>query len=317
MTAGTAPRPDAPALALALALALAAPGAALAAEGAASHYLPGAAGDFGLAIPPKPGAQAANVVWIQSGDVDAAPLQGRVEAGLDVTAVLDLAVLTYTWADALFGASYTAGVIVPFGHVGLEGTATGPLGNTVRQSQNAFNLSDITFVPLQLNWGAGDFSFEIAETIFAPSGAYDTDRFVNLGRNHWSFDTGLAATWFHADTGTEVSLAPGIMVNTENRATDYRTGVEFHLDVTANQFLSPTFALGLRGYWYRQLTGDSGSGALLGDFKSDAVGIGPGFLWLPAFAGGWLAIAGTWIHDLDATNRFASDYGLVTVGWKF
>jgi hypothetical protein len=52
-------------------------GAALAAEGASSHYLPGTAADFCLAIPPSPGLQAANVLWIQSGKVGAAVLQGQ------------------------------------------------------------------------------------------------------------------------------------------------------------------------------------------------------------------------------------------------
>ena len=35
------------------------------------------------------------------------------------------------------------------------------------------------------------------------------------------------------------------------------------------------------GYYYQQLTGDSGSGAILGDFKSRVVGFGPqvGFIF--------------------------------------
>jgi len=33
--------------------------------------------------------------------------------------------------------------------------------------------------------------------------------------------------------------------------------------------------VGLVGYFYQQITGDSGSGAMLGDFKSRVVGIGP------------------------------------------
>ena len=33
--------------------------------------------------------------------------------------------------------------------------------------------------------------------------------------------------------------------------------------------------MGLVGYFYQQVTGDSGSGATLGEFKSRVVGIGP------------------------------------------
>jgi hypothetical protein len=100
------------------------------------------------------------------------------------------------------------------------------------------------------------------------------------------------------------------MLNTENDDTDYTTGAEFHIDFTANQFLSETFAIGLRSYYYRQVTGDSGRGAVLGDFKSESLGIGPGFFWTPKFAGGKLVVLGTWLHDLEADNRFKSDYGI-------
>ena len=68
---------------------------------------------------------------------------------------------------------------------------------------------------------------------------------VNIGRNYWSFDTVMAATWFNAETGTELSVIPGLMMNTENPDTNYRTGTEFHVDAVANQFLSETFAVGV------------------------------------------------------------------------
>jgi len=112
-------------------------------------------------------------------------------------------------------------------------------------------------------------------------------------------------------------VAPGIMFNTKNNKTDYKTGSEFHLDFTINQFLSETFAVGLKGYYYKQVSGDSGSGALLGNFKSESFGLGPGFFWTPKFAGGRLVVQGKWIHDFDATNRFESDYGTLGVAWKF
>lgn len=52
-----------------------------------------------------------------------------------------------------------------------------------------------------------------------------------------------------------MSIAPGVMVNTENTATDYKTGTEFHMDFVANLFVSESLAFYLRGYYYKQLTG--------------------------------------------------------------
>jgi hypothetical protein len=289
---------------------------AFAAEGGASHFLPGAGGDMLLAVPPEPGLTVANTVWRQSGDLGRAVLGGEARVGLDLDLTLNLAAASYTFEAPVFGARYTVAALVPFGHADLSASLnTG--GGRIDRSGDRFDLSDAAFVPVQLNWSAGALSWEVSHTVVAPTGGYDADRAINLGRNYWSFDTAAAVTWFDPEAGREVSLAPGVMLNTENPDTDYRTGAEFHMDFTATQFLSPTFALGLRGYWYQQITGDSGAGAVLGDFKSEAVGLGLGFLWAPAFADGRLSILGKWMRDVHAENRFESDYLTLTGAWTF
>ena len=65
------------------------------------------------------------------------------------------------------------------------------------------------------------------------------------------------------------------------------------------------------------MTGDSGSGAILGDFKSDSFGIGPGFVWIPKTGGGQFTVLGKWLHDFSADNRFESDYVTLTGAWQF
>lgn len=114
---------------------------------------------------------------------------------------------------------------------------------------SAVDLSDAAFVPAQLNWSLGNFSFKLAEVTIAPTGGYNDNDVVNLRCNYWSFDTVGAVTWLDPSLGSEISLAPGIMYNTEINATDYQTGAEFHLDFTAKHFLTETLSVGLRGYW--------------------------------------------------------------------
>jgi hypothetical protein len=287
-----------------------------AAEGGSSHYLPGMAGDTLLAVTPQQGFLVANTVWIQSGNAGAAVLQGRVNLNLDVDTVLNIVAATYTYETPVLGGTYTIAAVIPFGSASLDGRLSG-FGGAIKFSDSSFHLSDIAVVPLQLNWNAGNFHFKLSETIVAPTGAYDVNAAVNLGRNYWSFDTAGAVTWFNPGSGTEVSVAPGIMFNTENDATNYKTGTEFHVDFVINQFLSETFAIGVRGYYYKQVSGDSGSGAVLGSFKSDSFGIGPGFFWTPKSAGGKLVVQGKWMHDFNAENRFESDYGTLGIAWKF
>ncbi len=139
----------------------------------------------------------------------------------------------------------------------------------------------------------------------------------NIGRNYCSLDTVDAVTCFNAENRTEISVVPGLIINTENPDTDYRTGTEFHVDAVVNQFLSETFAVGVVGYAYKQINGDSGSGAIFGDFKGESYGLGLALSWVPEFGGGNVAITGGWLHDLDATNRLEADYGSLTIAVTF
>lgn len=290
-----------------------------AAEGGSSHYLPGAAGDIFLALPPDPGLQVANVSWFQRGSMGTTLLEGRVGLGLETDTFINMTSLSYTFEQPVLGGRFTIGMAIPFGYAALDGALTGPLGGRLPFSDDSFALSDIAFTPIQLNWNMGAWSFKFSETLIAPTGAYSTvdSDLVNLGRNYWSLDTVGAVTWFNPDTGREFSAAAGIMVNTENSATNYKTGNEFHLDAAFNQFLSPGFAIGLRGYYYQQLTADSGTGAALGAYKSSSYAIGPGFVWIPENVGGGLTVLGKWMHDIDAKNRFEADYVTLTAAWSF
>ncbi len=289
---------------------------AIAAEGGSSLYIPGGAGDAVIALSPEPGLQIANGLYTQIANVDTAVLQGAVDVGIDVVVVLNFFGMSYTVKNTVLGGTYTFGAVIPFGYASIEAEATG-FGNGASIRDNSVNIADALFVPLQLNWSVGNFHFKFAEGIIAPTGDYDVDDLVNLGRNYWAFDTIAALTWLNPEIGLDISIAPGILLNTPNDDTDYKTGSEFHVDFTVNQFFAKNFAIGIRGYYYRQLSGDSGTGARLGDFKGESLGIGPGFLWQPEAVGGKLSIVAKVMFDVTATNRLKSTYGTLGAAWKF
>ena len=189
---------------------------------------------------------------------------------------------------------------MPFGRSDLSASPTGPGGGSMDRSGDSFDLSDIAVVPIQLNWNTGLFSFEDWRAVIAPTGRYEKGRAINLGRFYWSFDTNAAVTWFDPKAGREIPLVPGSMLNTENSATEYDSGADSHMDFTASQFLSPSFAVGLRGYLYQKIRGDSGAGAVLDDFKSEVVGLGVWLRWSLAFASGRRSILGKWMRDVHA-----------------
>ena len=291
-------------------------GHVIAAEGAASNYFPGSYGTLLAAIAPEPGPVFVDLNLFYSADVDRAVLQGRANANVESDAFYTLLGGYYFWDVPAIGGRFGIGGYVPLGYSSLGASLTSGLGS-VSVDEDSFGLGDIGLLPASFYWSAGNFNLNLYELVIAPTGKYDVSESVNIGRNYWSFDTVVAATWFNAETGTEISVIPGLMINTENPDTDYRTGTEFHVDAVVNQFLSETFAVGVVGYAYKQIEGDSGSGAILGDFKGESYGLGLTLSWVPEFGSGDVAITGGWLHDVDATNRLEADYGSLTIAVRF
>jgi hypothetical protein len=288
---------------------------AVAAEGAFSNYFPGAYGTVAVAIPPAEGWTYLNTSIFYAADAEQAVLQGRLNAGLETTAFSNMSTGMYVFEKPVLGGQFAMGATLSLGYAELESLLVGPPAMSVDDS--ATGLGDGSLLPAAFYWNDGNWYFNLYGLIVVPTGEYDVDDNVNVGRNYWSFDTVFAVTNLNMTTGRDFSLVAGYMINTENNDTDYRTGNELHVDAMFNQFLSETFALGVHGYYYQQVTGDSGSGAILGDFKGESSGIGPSFSWIPKSGGGKFSVTGTWLHDLHATDRVEGDYAVVTLAWQF
>ncbi|MGI9523145.1 MAG: SphA family protein, partial [Hyphomicrobiaceae bacterium] len=89
--------------------------------------------------------------------------------------------------------------------------------------------------------------------------------------------------------------------------TDYKTGTEFHVEYALMKYFSKHFAFGLVGYNYRQLTGDSGSGAVLGDFKGRTNAIGPQINYNFELGPHHVATQLRWLREYDVDNRTKGD----------
>jgi hypothetical protein len=285
-------------------------------EGASSNYFPATYGDYAVAVPPNPGLTYINYNLFYSAEADRAVLQGRIETDLDTFAYVNMSTLIYTFEKPVLGGLFATAAFIPISYVDLDVNLVGELTSS-RVDDSETGLGDMIFMPFSGYWNTGNFYFNLYELVTVPTGEYDIDNNVNLSRNYWSFDTVLAITYLNMETGREFSLVPGFMINTKNNDTDYRTGSEFHLDAMFNQFFSETFALGLHGYYFKQVVGDSGSGAILGDFKGESYGIGPSLLWTPKVGRWYPTITANWLHDLGATNQLKGDYVVITLVWQF
>jgi hypothetical protein len=96
-----------------------------------------------------------------------------------------------------------------------------------------------------------------------PVGLYSSSNLANIGLGHGAIDGGVGYTYFDPKTGHEFSAVLGFTGNFENQSTGYTSGIDSHLDWGASQFLTKQLQVGLVGYFYEQLTGDSGCAPVL------------------------------------------------------
>ena len=165
----------------------------------------------------------------------------------------------------------------------------------------------------------------VTRGVFAPmviavhpsTGATTLADLVNMGFNRWAADLTGSATWLDPASGYEVSMAAGFTFNGNNPATDYRTGTEFHLESALMKHMSKDFAFGAAGYYYRQMTGDSGSGAVLGSFKGEVAAIGPNITYNFNIGKVHVLSSVRWLHEVKAVNRARGDAGFLTLTIPF
>jgi hypothetical protein len=140
-------------------------------------------------------------------------------------------------------------------------------------------------------------------TAAVPVGVYDPTRLATMGLGHWATDAGAGYTYLNEQVGFEWSAVVGLTYNSINPYTQYRSGIDAHLDWAISPYLSEKLHIGAVGYAYNQLTGDSGASPALGGFRSRVAGVGPqiGFFFPVADRGGYLNLRG--YYEFDAKNR--------------
>jgi hypothetical protein len=309
-----------------VALAILVPLSAHAEEGGGGHYMPGAAASFIDTLPPKPGLAIANFFNYYDGSASVSkqlpPYGGLITAGLDATAYSDTVIALYKTPLKLLGGYYAVGVALPFVWLEAKGEVTGPLGNTFTKRDKASGIGDITLYPFMLAWTGfkGDLKSDVRLGIYAPTGDYDMGKLANVGKNYWTFEPMISLSYISSKIGLELSAFAGMDFNTENHKTDYQTGTQFHLDLTVAEHL-PLFGgvigVGANFFYYQQISGDSGSGATLGDLKGRTVGIGPVLSYAMKIWKKDLVAEVKWLPEIDVKNRLEGDYIWFKLGMVF
>ncbi|MGV1795302.1 SphA family protein [Rhizobium sp. A37_96] len=256
-----------------------APQQAEAAESGTGVYLLGMKGP-GSAITPPEGFYYQNDLYFYNGSLGggrAFPTGGQLVGNIDGKAVVNLSTFLWSTPWEIGGGSLNFSAVVPVGRKGVDAgvTFSGPRLGSIggARSDATTTIGDPTFGS-SLGWSAGNFHWQVGTSVNVPVGDYHPGALANLAFHRWGVDVGTSGTWFDPSTGLDISGTVGLTFNGKNPDTDYRTGTEFHGEWSVSQYLNKQFSLGLIGYYYQQISGDSGEGAALGDFKGRVASIG-------------------------------------------
>jgi hypothetical protein len=108
--------------------------------------------------------------------------------------------------------------------------------STARQ-QDTMGFGDL--IPqFAVRWNAGVNNYMAYITGDIPVGLYSSSNLANIGLGHGAIDGGVGYTYFDEKAGHEFSAVAGLTENFENPSTNYTSGIDFHLDWAAAQFLS-------------------------------------------------------------------------------
>ncbi len=295
-------------------------GNAQAAEGAASFYLLGSKNAQAGIIPP-PGVYVQSDDYYYTGDASGSGAfdigDVTLEAGFEVEADAYYKLLTPLVITPLtvLGGNVGFGITIPVGWkdvfaAGQLSAGDAALRQTFRDEE--LNFGDPVLSTL-IGWQRGNWHWNVGALVNVPVGQWEQGALANIGFNRWGLDLNAAVTWLDPSVGLDLSAAAGFTFHAENPDTGYQTGNEFHLEFAAIKNFTRQFSAGVVGYYYEQISGDSGGPPVLGEFRGRVAAIGP-------FVGYNFQIGETpvstrvrWYHEFDAKNRLEGDAAFLTL----
>ncbi|HEY4200284.1 MAG TPA: transporter [Devosiaceae bacterium] len=289
---------------------------AFAAEGGFSVYgLGGSA--FNAGITPPAGTYVTPLAGYYQGVIEGnatvggVPVRAGAEVGFFSTGVNLLYVPEAKFLNGTPGLSLT----LPFGCVGLTASLSAG-GPGVSRDVDGCGIGDFN-VRAQVGWQHETFFVSPYVAVVLPTGKYNPGFSPSIGLHRPAIDTGIGLTWIEPNSKIQISATPGITFNFENTATQYTSGTEFHLDWAVGKTLDNGLTLGVVGYNYRQLTGDSGPGATLGAYKGSVDAVGLGLDYSTKINDVPTSISFRHYREFNAEHRFEGSTTLATMSFAF
>lgn len=249
-------------------------GTANATEGGGGAY-PNGAEDFMAGAVPPPGNYFINYVNYYSAD-KLKDNDGNTVNGFKLKVAADVLRFIHVTDRKILGGFWAMHAFIPL--VYQDVNLNVPVAPFPMDDSRA-SLGDIIVDPFILSWHGANWHAATGVDIFIPTGNHKKTHLANVGRNYWTFEPIVAAT-FLPGAGFDISAKLMYDINTENSdsttpgVSKYRSGQEFHADYAVGKKFG-AFTGGLAGYYYKQMTDDEADGVKVSGKRGQVAAFGP------------------------------------------
>lgn len=286
---------------------------ALADEGASGLYVPGNFG-FGSGVTPDPGLYLSSGVGYYDGDIKVYIDGGKIVVNVDKRPFSTTFATLWVPETKILGGRLGLSLRSSYSYAFAHGEVTGLINE--EKTAEGWGLGD-TIPRAQLGWTSGAWSNTLYLTGWLPTGRYQRGFEPNTGKNRYGVNLGWGVTYTDPGTQLEFDSAIGLTFSTRNPATDYKNGDAFSWEWAAGKNFADGLKIGVAGYAYQQVTGDSGSGAKLGPFKGRVFAVGPQVVYNTVLMQRPVIFNFHNYQEFGAVNRFEGNVTTFSATFKF
>jgi hypothetical protein len=272
---------------------------------------------FSAGVTPPPGTYVSAVVGTFSAELAGTASFGGVtinagtKADIFSTAVNLLYVPDRKLLDGNLGLSITVPAAWVDYRAGVEVQSQG-----FSREVSGWGVGDV--IPrVQLGWQRGDFAHTVYLEVITPTGFWEPGFAPIVSMHRPGIDTGWAFTWTDKQTKLQVNGTAGFTFNFENTATNYQSGNTFHWEWAVGIECIQGLVIGVVGYDFRQLNGDSGSGDTVGPFKGSVDAIGAGLSYTTVIDKRPVTFNLRYYHDYNFDKLFHGDSTIASATVRF
>ena len=205
--------------------------------------------------------------------------------------------------------TYGINAIVPVVHLSLDSdNAFGA------PSSNEFGVADVGISPFIFLYENQEKQIFLSfwEFVFIPTGDYDKDNAVNIGRDAWWFQHQLAFGWYPGKFGIDANINYFQFLESDELKYDEPDALEF--ETVVHYALTDAFRVGINAAYWVGLEDAEDNGVTIPDSKPMNFKLG---LNLSYMVNENLSVGFRWMHDIDSENSTLGDWAYIKIAYVF